>query len=184
MMDRNQALALLHEYVQNPNLIKHMLAVEAAMRTYAGIYGQDKDWWGMAGLLHDFDYERYPDIADHPFKGAAILKERGYPDDFIKTVMAHAAHTNEPRDTMAKKAIYAVDELCGFMVAVALVKPNKKLSEVTTESVIKKLKDKAFARQINREEIRAGATELGISLEQHISNVHNALQSISNTLGL
>lgn len=183
-MNRTDALALIDEYVTNPNLKKHMLAVEAAMRAYARKFGEDEEWWGTIGLIHDFDYEKYPDIKDHPFKGAEILKSRGWPEDMIKTVLAHAEHTGEPRDTLAKKTIFAVDELCGFIVAVALVKPNKKLSEVEVSSVKKKMKDKAFARQVNRQEIIQGAEELGVSLDDHIATVLRALQSISNDINL
>jgi len=182
--DRKKALALLQTYTKSPNLVKHMLAVEAAMRAYAKHFGENEDWWGAVGLLHDFDYERYPDRADHPFKGAEILKTKGYSGDFIKTILAHASHTNEPRDTTAKKTIYAVDELCGFIIAVALVKPNKTLAEVEARSIKKKMKDKAFARQVNREEILQGARELGIPLDDHIATVLKALQSISRELGL
>ena len=183
-MDRGKALQLLKEYVSNPNLIKHMLAVEAAMRTYARRFKEDEDWWGIVGLLHDFDYEKYPDPKEHPFKGMEILRKNGYPEDFVKTVMAHATHSGEPRNTLAKKVIFAVDELCGFIVAVALVKPNKSLTEVDVRSVKKKMKDKAFARQVKREEIIQGAEELGISLDEHIETVLKAMQSVSKELGL
>lgn len=181
---RAEALSLLTEYVQNPNLQKHMFAVEAAMRVYAQKYTEDADWWGMVGLLHDFDYERYPSLKDHPFRGSEILREKGFDEDFIETILAHAAHTGKPRDTKAKKAIFAVDELCGLIVAVALVRPNKQLSEVTVESVIKKINQPAFARQVNREEIRQGAIELEITLEEHVTTVLTALQGIHASLGL
>ncbi|MBI5038028.1 MAG: HDIG domain-containing protein [Candidatus Kerfeldbacteria bacterium] len=181
---RADALLLLNEYVQNPNLQKHMFAVEAAMRAYATKFEEDVDWWGMVGLLHDFDYERYPDLKDHPYRGSEILRTKGYADDFIETILAHAAHTGKPRDTQAKKAIFAVDELCGLIVAVALVRPNKKLSEVTVESVIKKINQPAFARQVNRDEIRQGAAELNLPLDEHVTIVLTALQNIHQTLGL
>ena len=181
---RAESYALLEAWVSNPNLRKHMLAVEAAMRAYARHYSEDEEFWGQVGLLHDFDYERYPTLDDHPYKGAAELKLKGYPDEFITTILAHAAHTNTPRDTRAKKCIFAVDELAGFIVAVALVRPNRKLAEVTVESVVKKMKDKAFARQVHREEILQGAEELGIPLEQHVQMVLTALQEISDQLGL
>ena len=183
-MDRESALQLLNEYITNPNLIKHMLAVEAVMRAYAKKFNEDADWWGIVGLLHDFDYEKYPDSQDHPFKGADILRAKGYPEDFIKTVLAHASHSNEPRDTLAKKVIFAVDELTGLIVAVALVKPSKSIAEVDVKSVKKKMKDKAFARQVKREEIIQGAEELGVSLDEHIDTVIKAMQSISTKLGL
>lgn len=183
-MDRESAWQLLNEYVTNPNLIKHMLAVEAAMRAYAKKFNEDVDWWGIVGLLHDFDYEKYPDPQDHPFKGTEILRAKGYPEDFIKTVLAHASHSNEPRDTLAKKTIFAVDELTGLIVAVALVKPNKSLAEVEVKSVKKKMKDKAFARQVNREEIIQGAQELNVPLDEHIDTVIKVMQSISTSLNL
>lgn len=183
-MDRNKALQLLHEYTSNKNLIKHMLAVEVAMRAYAKKFNEDENWWGIVGLLHDFDYEKYPDPKDHPFKGAEILKQRGYPDKFIKTILAHAFHTNEPRNTLAKKAIYAVDELTGLIVATALVKPNKSLAEVEVQSIRKKMRDKAFARQINRQEIILGAEELGVSIDEHIETVLRSMQTISKKLNL
>lgn len=183
-MDRQKALELLKEYTKNKNLIKHMLAVEAAMRAYAKKFGEDEERWGIIGLLHDFDYEKYPSAEDHPYKGAEILRQRGYDEDFVKTVLAHASHTNESRNTIAKKAIFAVDELTGFIVAVALVKPNKTLSEVEVKSVKKKMKDKAFARQVNRDEISKGAEELGVSLDDHIETVLSAMKAIANELGL
>jgi len=183
-MDRNKALRLLQEYTSNKNLIKHMLAVEVAMRAYAKKFNEDENWWGIVGLLHDFDYEKYPTPKDHPYKGAEILKKEGYPDEFIKTILAHASHTNEPRDTLAKKAIYAVDELTGLIVATALVKPNKTLAEVDVKSVRKKMKDKAFARQINRQEIILGAEELGISIDEHIDIVLRSMKTISKELNL
>ncbi len=184
MPSREQSLALLEAWVTNQNLRKHMLAVEAAMRAYAKVYGGDLDSWGQAGLLHDFDYERYPDPTDHPFKGVAELQRRGYPSEFCAIILAHAPHTHEPRDTPAKQCIFAVDELTGFIVAVALVRPSKKLADVTVQSVVKKLKDKAFARPVNREEIQKGAAELNLPLETHIQHVLAALQSIAPQLGL
>ncbi len=183
-MDRNKALVLLHKYTSNKNLIKHMLAVEVAMRAYAKKFNEDEDWWGIVGLLHDFDYEKYPNSNDHPYKGAEILKREGYSVEFIKTVIAHASHTNEPRNTLAKKAIYAVDELTGLIIATALVKPNKSLAEVEVRSIKKKMKDKAFARQINRQEIIQGAEELGISIDEHIKTVLRSMQTISKELNL
>ncbi len=182
--DREAALQLMQEYVSNKNLRKHMLAVEAVMKAYAKIFNKDTRWWGNIGLLHDFDYEKYPSLNDHPFKGAGILAEKGYSEEFIKTVLAHAPHTKEPRDTTVKKTIFAVDELTGLIVAVALVMPDKKLVQVTVPSVIKKLHNKSFARQVNREEIYQGAKELAIPLEQHIHTVIQSLQPIANSLNL
>ncbi len=184
IQSREKAIEILNKHVQNENLKKHMYAVEAAMRGYADYFKKDPDWWGHVGLLHDFDYERYPRPDEHPFKGAEILRNLGYEEEFVKTILAHASHSNEPRNTSAKKAIYAVDELCGLIVAVALVKPNKKLSEVSIKSVKKKMKDKAFARQIDRNEIIQGAKELNVELDQHIEIVLNSLNKISNKLNL
>lgn len=181
---REISLQLLEEWVQNDNLRKHMFAVEAAMRAYALKFKADIEFWGQVGLLHDFDYEKYPSLVDHPFKGAEVLQKQGYPEDFIKTILAHATHTAEPRDSLAKKCIFAVDELCGFIIAVALVRPSKKLAEVTVQSVLKKMKDKAFARPVKREEIIQGAAELNIPLEEHIQLTLSALQAIAPSLGL
>jgi len=182
--DRAAAELLLQEYVKNKNLIKHMLAVEAAMRAYALKFNENSDWWGNIGLLHDFDYERYPNLQDHPYKGAAILKAKGYSELFINTILAHASHTGAKRDTLAKKTIFAVDELTGLIVATALVKPNKSLIEVDLNSIKKKMKSKAFARQINRNEIIQGAHELNTTLDEHISIVLTAMKSIGNNLNL
>jgi len=183
-LDRTKALELLNSFTKNKNLVKHMFAVEAAMRAYAHHFHEDEEWWGAVGLLHDFDYEQYPSAEDHPFKGAEILREEGYSEDFIKTIMAHASHSGEPRDTLAKKAIFAVDELTGLIVATALVKPNKTLAEVDVRSVKKKMKDKAFARQVNRDEIKQGAEELEMELDKHIAIVLKAMQNISDSLEL
>jgi len=181
---RTKALAILDEWVKNQNLKKHMFAVEAAMRGYARPYQHDEELWGQVGLLHDFDYEKYPDLENHPFKAVAELKSQGYSEEFQKAVLAHAEHTGEPRDTLLKKTIFAVDELSGFVIAVALVRPSKRLSEVTVESVLKKLKEKSFASKVNREEIIKSAQELEVELPEHIKNVLISLQSISNELGL
>ncbi len=183
-MTRDDAMQLLREYTQNPNLIKHALAVEAAMRAYARRFGEDEETWGMVGLLHDFDYERYPDLADHPFRGVEILRERGWPEAIIGGVLAHAEHTGEPRDTLMKKAIFAVDELTGLVVATALVRPDKKLASVKVKSVTKKMKDKSFAASVKRDDIIKGAQELGIELAEHIGVVLEAMQGIADDLGL
>jgi putative nucleotidyltransferase with HDIG domain len=181
---RDDAMELLREYTTNPNLVKHALAVEAAMRAYARHFGEDEETWGIVGLLHDFDYERYPDLGDHPFKGAEILRERGWPEEIIEGVLAHADHTDEPRDTQMKKAIFAVDELTGLIVATALVRPDKKIASVKVKSVRKKMKDKSFAAAIKREDIVRGAEELGIELGEHIGIVLEGMQEISKQLGL
>lgn len=183
-MGREEAYELLTEYTQSANLIKHALAVEAAMRQYARHFGEDEELWGTVGLLHDFDYERYPDLADHPFKGAEILRERGWPEEIVEAVLAHAEHTGVPRDTRLKQAIFAVDELTGFIIATALVRPDKKLASVEVKSVKKKMKDKSFAAAVKRDEITRGAEELGLSLDEHIGMVLEAMQDIADKLEL
>ncbi len=181
---REEAFNLLTEYTKNENLVKHALAVEAAMRHYARIFGEDEELWGVVGLLHDFDYEQHPSLEDHPFKGAEILRSRGYDEDFVKAILSHASHTNVPRDTRLEKTLFAVDELCGMVTAVALVRPSKRVEDVKVKSVKKKLKDKAFARSVNRDEIREGAEEMGIPLSDHIQNVIDAMRGVSDDLGL
>jgi putative nucleotidyltransferase with HDIG domain len=178
------ALKLLFEYTESENLRKHAFAVESAMRAYARKFGEDEEKWAIVGLLHDFDYEKFPTPDQHPWVGSKILEERGYPEDIRKAILGHADYTGVPRDTLMAKVLYACDELCGFITAVALVRPNKKLEEVTVESVKKKLKDKAFARSVNREDIYKGAEELGIPLDEHIQFVIDAMKSIADKLGL
>jgi putative nucleotidyltransferase with HDIG domain len=181
---REEAFALLTEYTKNENLIKHALAVEAAMRFYAQKFGEDEELWGVVGLLHDFDYERYPTAEDHPFRGAEILREKGYDESFVRTILSHASHAGVPRDTIVAKTLFAVDELAGFITAVALVRPSKKVDEVKVKSVKKKMKDKAFARNVNREDIYEGARLLDLDLEEHINNVTSAMKDIAAELGL
>ncbi|MDD5567313.1 MAG: HDIG domain-containing protein [Patescibacteria group bacterium] len=183
-MNREEAYKLLKEYNKNPNLIKHGLAVEAVMRWYAEKFGEDEEKWTVTGLLHDFDYEIHPQAPDHPLKGAEILREKGCPDDIIEAILGHADYSGVPRLTKMSKTLFASDELAGFIIAVALVRPSKKLSEVTPESVKKKLKDKAFARQVRREDIIKGAEEIEVSMDEHIKNCILALQSVSEELGL
>ncbi len=183
-MNRDEALELLREYTTNPGLLKHALAVEAAMRAYARRFGADEEKWGIVGLLHDFDYERWPSPPDHPLKGAAILAERGYPEDVIYAIKSHATYLGLERRSPMDKALFAVDELAGFIVAVALVRPNRSLHEVTVEAVRKKMKDKAFARGVNREDIVRGAEELGVDLDEHIAFVIEALKGVARELGL
>ena len=182
--NRDEAQMILCEWMTDDNLKKHSYAVEASMRAYAEKLGADPDIWGVAGLLHDFDYEKYPDLDSHPFKGAAYLREKGYSEDLVTAILAHAEHTQEPRDTDLKKAIFAVDELTGLIVAVALTRPSKKIADVTVSSIRKKWKDKAFARGADRKMIETGAEELGIPLDDHIEVVLTAMQGIANTLGL
>jgi predicted hydrolase (HD superfamily) len=147
-------------------------------------FGENEEVWRIIGLLHDFDYEKYPSMEDHPFKGAEILRSRGIPEEWVRAILAHATHTGVPRDTLMAKTLFAVDELCGFITAVAYVRPSRKLREVEVSSVKKKMKDKAFARQVNRDEINQGAQLLGISLDDHIGTVLKAMQTISDQLGL
>jgi putative nucleotidyltransferase with HDIG domain len=190
--ERAEALALLHEFTQSESLRKHALAVEAAMRAYARRFAGerpgdpevDEHTWGLIGLLHDFDYERYPQAPDHPLKGAEILAERGYPEDFRRAILSHASYTGVTRERLAEKVLFSVDELCGFITAVALVKPSRSLAEVDAGSIRKKLKDKAFARSVNREEVAQGMAELGMEFEPHVTFVIEALRGIAPELGL
>jgi putative nucleotidyltransferase with HDIG domain len=182
--DRDEAYALLTEYTSNENLVKHALAVEAAMRWYARRFGENEPLWGVTGLLHDFDYERYPTADDHPFRGAEILRDRGYDELLVRTILSHADHTGVPRDTLMAKVLFAVDELAGFITAVALVRPSKKVEEVKPKSVKKKMKDKGFARAVNRADIAEGAMLLDLELDEHIQNVTDAMTSIATELGL
>ncbi|HEX8458916.1 MAG TPA: HD domain-containing protein [Pyrinomonadaceae bacterium] len=189
MPDRADAWELLCEYTKGDSLRRHALAVEAAMRAAAARYGGDEadpEEWGLVGLLHDFDYEMFPDpeAGGHPFKGATILCGRGYPDHFIRAIMGHATYTNVPRDTVLARALFATDELCGFLVACALVRPARSLDDLEVSSVKKKLKDKAFARTVNREDIHQGVEELGVSLDEHIRFCIDALRPVQTEIGL
>jgi len=182
--DRSEAQGILEDWTANENLRKHAYAVEAGMRAYATKFGEDPERWGIVGLLHDFDYEKYPDLKDHPFKGAEYLKQRGFCDDLIQAVLAHAEHTGATRDTLLKKCIFAVDELTGLIVAVALVRPSKRLADVKVRSVMKKWKEKSFAAGVDRKMVERGAEELGVTLQEHIETVLKAMQGISEELGL
>jgi putative nucleotidyltransferase with HDIG domain len=183
-MDRPTALALMYEYTQSLALRRHMLAVEAAMRAYARRFGEDEDKWGLVGLLHDFDYERWPDPPDHPLKGAAILQDRGYPDDVIYAIKSHADYLADcPRTSRLDRALYACDELAGFITACALVRPER-LQGLTPASVKKKLKSKGFAATVNRDDIARGAADLGVDLDEHIQFVIDAMSGIADDLGL
>jgi len=187
MPDRNDAWELLCEYTKGESLRKHALAVEAAMRAGAAHYGgmdEDVDEWGLVGLLHDFDYEMFPTPDQHPFTGSNILCGRGYPDRIIRAILGHATYTGVPRDTLMARALFATDELCGFLVACALVRPSKSLDDMEVSSVKKKLKDKAFARSVNREDIYQGVEELGVTLDDHIRFVINALRPVQKEIGL
>jgi putative nucleotidyltransferase with HDIG domain len=179
-----EAIKILHDWTKNENLRKHAYAVEDAMRAYANHFGEDEEKWAVVGLLHDFDYEQHPDLEDHPYKGAAWLRQEGYAEELVEGVMAHAEHTGEPRDTRMKQAIFAVDELTGLIVAVALVRPSKKLADVSVQSVMKKWPEKRFAAGVDRAQVEKGATELGVPLEQHVRIVLQAMQKDADRLGL
>jgi putative nucleotidyltransferase with HDIG domain len=183
-MNRTDAYGVLTEYTKKDGLIKHALAVEAAMRAYARKFDEDEEVWGIVGLLHDFDYERYPDAKDHPFKGAEILREKGYPAEWIEAILGHADYSGVKRESLMAKTLFAVDELTGFIVAVALVRPSKQIADVSVKSVKKKMKDRAFAAAVKREDIAQGAQELGVPLDEHIAVVLDAMKAVSDTLGL
>ncbi len=182
MPTRQEAFILLTEWTKSESLIKHMLAVEAAIRFYAQKFAEDEEKWAIAGLLHDFDYEKYPDLKDHPFKGVEVLKEKGYPQDIIEAILGHGNHTAVPRNSLMAKTLFAVDELCGFITACAYVRPDK-LTGLEAKSVKKKLKDKSFAAKVSREDIAQGIIELGIAENEHIQNVITAMQKIAKELG-
>lgn len=183
-MNRDDAFAIVNEYVKNPNLVKHMLAVESAMRFYARKLGEDEEKWAVAGLLHDFDWEIHPTMAEHPLAGEPILRNHDVPEDIIHAVLSHANHTGIPRETLMEKALFACDEITGLITAVALVRPSRALYDLKVKSVKKKWKDKSFAAGANREEIEQGAEEFGIDLWEHVSNVIKAMDSIAEELDL
>jgi putative nucleotidyltransferase with HDIG domain len=184
MNDRSAAWSLLCEYTQSESLRKHALAVEACMRVYAKKFGEDEEEYGITGLLHDFDYEKYPTPAAHPFVGNKILEERGYSEEIRRAILSHAEYSGVKRNSNMEKALFACDELAGFITASALVKPNKSLAEVEAKSVRKKMKDKAFARSVNRDDIINGAADLGVELEEHIAFCIEAMKGIAKELGL
>ncbi len=184
MNQRAEAWGLLTEFTQSESLRKHALAVEACMRAYARKLGGDEDLWGVTGLLHDFDYERWPSLNDHPCRGNKILAERGWPEEIRRAIMSHAEYSGVARDTPMERALFACDELAGFITACTLVKPGKSLTEVAAKSVRKKMKDKAFARSVNRDDIVNGALDLGVELEEHIAFCIEAMKGIAGELGL
>lgn len=181
---REDAWALVEEYTDSESLRAHMLAVEAAMRGYARKFGEDVEEWGMLGLVHDFDYEKFKGENGHPFVGVQILDKKGFPRDFRRAVLSHANYTGVPRESKMEKALYACDELSGFLVACALVRPSKSFKDMNVSSVKKKLKDKSFAAAVDREEIEAGAKDLGLPLDKHIENVIGFLAEVEEDLGL
>ncbi len=182
-MDRQQAYDIVTQYVKNINLIRHMLAVEAAMRHYAQKYSEDIELWGMTGLLHDFDWEIHPTLEQHPQDGAPILRAHGVPEVIVRAILSHADHTGVPRQSLMEKALYACDEITGLITAVALVRPSRSLDDLEVSSVRKKWKDKAFAAGANREEIAAAAAEFGVELWEHVGNVIDAMREIGPALG-
>jgi predicted hydrolase (HD superfamily) len=186
---RDDALGLVHEYTASDSLRKHMLAVEAAMRAYAMKLGEDPDRWGLTGLIHDYDYERWPNEAHsptegHPAEGVRRLRERGWPEDILQAILAHATYSGVKRETAMAKALFAVDELTGLITATALVRPSKSVHEVDAKSVRKKMKDKAFARGVNRDDVIAGAQELGVDLDEHVQFVIDAMKGVASRIGL
>jgi len=183
-LSRDDAWSIVTEHTQSESLRKHMLAVEAAVRGYARMFGEDEDDWGAVALLHDFDYERYPDQANHPFRGVEILKERGYPEWVTRAILSHADYSGVPRESKLEKTLYACDEMSGFVTAAALVRPSKSVLDLEASSVIKRMKDKAFARAVPREDLKRGAEELGLPLDQHITNVISFLRVRADDLGL
>jgi putative nucleotidyltransferase with HDIG domain len=183
-MNRDAAWALLTEYTQSDSLRKHALAVEAAVRGYARQFGEDEDGWGIVALLHDFDYERWPSLEDHPFRGVEILREKGYPEWVTRAILSHADYSGVPRETMLEKTLFACDEMAGFVTAASLVRPSKSVLDLEPASVVKRMKDKAFARGVKREDLRAGAELLGMPLETHIGNVITFMRAQADPLGL
>jgi putative nucleotidyltransferase with HDIG domain len=186
---REDALALVHEYTASDSLRKHMLSVEAAMRAYAVKFGEDPERWGLAGLVHDFDYEKFPNAShspteEHPAEGVRVLRSKGYPEDVLEAILGHATYCNVPRETRMAKALFAVDELTGLITASALVKPSRSVHEVEASSVRKKMKDKAFARGVNRDDVINGAAELGVPLDEHIAFVIEAMRGVAPSIGL
>ena len=183
-LSREAAWALLTEYIQSESLRKHALAVEAAVRGYARTFGEDETVWGIVALLHDFDYERWPDQQNHPFRGAEILRGLGYPEFLVRAILSHAEYSNVPRESRLEHTLFACDEMAGFVTAAALVRPSKSVLDLEPSSVVKRMKDKAFARGVSRDDLRLGAEELGLPLEDHIANVIASLRERADDLGL
>jgi putative nucleotidyltransferase with HDIG domain len=185
-MDLTRAAAwdLLNEYTKGESLLKHALAVEVALRGYARRFGEDDNAWGIVALLHDFDYERWPSLDDHPFRGAEILRARGYPEWLVRAILSHADYSGVPRDSLLEKTLFACDELAGFLTAASLVRPSRSVLDLEASSVRKRMKDKAFARGVKREDLTAGAALIGLPLDQHITNVIGFMREQADTLGL
>ena len=183
-LSREDAWALVTEYTQSESLRKHMLAVAAAVRGYARMWGENDEEWGVVALLHDFDYERWPDQQNHPFRGVAILEEKGYPEWVTRAILSHADYSGVTRESRLEKTLYACDEMSGFVTACSLVRPSKSILDLEASSVVKRMKDKAFARAVSRDDMRRGAEELGIPLDQHIANVIAFMRERADALGL
>jgi predicted hydrolase (HD superfamily) len=183
-MTRADAYALMTEYTQSESLRKHMLAVEAAVRGYARMWGEPEEDWAVVAVLHDFDYERWPDQENHPFRGVEILKARGYPDWVTRAILSHAEYSGVPRESRLEHALFACDEMSGFVTAAALVRPSKSVLDLEASSVLKRMKDKAFARAVNRDDLRRGAEEIGLPLDQHAANVIAFMRECAGALGL
>ena len=183
-MQRDAAWALLNEYTKSDSLLKHAMGVEAAVRGYARKFGADEDEWGVVALLHDFDYERWPSADDHPFRGCEILKEKGYPDWVTRAILSHADYSGVPRESQLEKTLWACDEMAGFVTASSLVRPSKSILDLEPASVIKRMKDKAFAKAVKREDLRKGAEDLGLPLDEHIGNVIAFMRERADALGL
>ena len=184
MPTRNDAYALMTEYTQSESLRKHMLAVEASVRGYARLWGENEEEWGIVALLHDFDYEKWPDQENHPFRGVEILKAKGYPEWMTRAILSHAEYSGVPRESRLEHTLFACDEMSGFVTAASLVRPSKSVLDLEAASVIKRMKDKAFARAVNRDDLRRGAEELGLPLDQHIANVIAFMRVKADELGL
>jgi predicted hydrolase (HD superfamily) len=184
MLSRDAAYALMTEWTAGESLRKHMLAVEAAVRGYARLWGEPEEDWAVVALLHDFDYEKYPDPQDHPFRGVEVLKEKGYPEWVTRAILSHADYSGVPRQSRLEHALFACDEMSGFVTAAALVRPSKSVMDLEASSVMKRMKDKAFARAVNRDDLRKGAEEIGLPLDQHITNVIAFLRERADVLGL
>ena len=183
-MNRDEAWQLLNEYTKGDSLLKHAMAVEAAVRGYARKFGEDEEGWGVVALLHDFDYERWPTPEDHPFRGCEILREKGYPEWVMRAILSHAEYSGVPRESRLEKTLWACDELAGFITAAALVRPSKSVLDLEPASVVKRMKDKAFARAVKRDDLRKGAEELELPLEEHIANVIAFIRERADALGL
>jgi putative nucleotidyltransferase with HDIG domain len=184
MLSREDAWALMTEYTESESLRKHMLAVEAAVRGYARLWGENEQEWGVVALLHDFDYERWPDQANHPFRGVEILKEKGYPEWVTRAILSHAEYSGVPRESRLEHALFACDEMSGIVTAAALVRPSKSILDLEAGSVLKRMKDRAFARAVNRDDLRRGAEEIGLPLDEHITNVIAFMRVEADALGL